>query len=192
MTHQETEGVLSPWVRDLRLKRVAACIPEGATVLDLACGDGFLRQHLPPGCTYLGVDRVAPTSVNAFHRFLCLDLQSDGAIDSIGAWLDEPPGIITSIAFLEHIADPGAFLAGFRRLLDRPGHWVGTTPHPRGRRLHDSLSRLYLCSRSGALEHEEFLNRSDLERMASASGGTLSRYRSFLFGLNQLFDIFYA
>ncbi|MBZ0110961.1 MAG: class I SAM-dependent methyltransferase [Thermoanaerobaculia bacterium] len=192
MTHQETEGVLSPWVRDLRLKRVAALIPPGSTVLDFACGDGFLRQHLPPGCTYLGIDRVAPTTVTPFHRFLSLDLQSEGATEQIAEWLDEPPGIITSIAFLEHISDPGAFLTDFRSLLDRQGRWLGTTPHPRGRRLHDSLSRLYLCSRSGAQEHEDFLDRSDLERIAIASGGTLSRHETFLFGLNQLFEIFYG
>ena len=95
--------------------------------------------------------------------------------------------IITSIAFLEHIKNPETFVSKYKELLVPGGKFIGTTPHPRGRHLHDRLVRLYLCNRSGAEEHENFLSRDDLEACVRAAGGALFKYRQFLGGLNQMF-----
>lgn len=190
--HQETEGWLSPLVRNIRLRQVARRIAPHSLVLDLACGNGWLGPYLPTGCAYYGVDRLTPTAPSRFDGFLPLDLGRDRSFEDIAAWLPRPADVITVAAFLEHIPDPAGFLAKARRLLRPGGSIVGTTPHPRGRSLHDSLARLYLCSRSGAAEHETFLNQSDIARAAVASGGTLSDFDMFLAGLNQVFVLRYG
>lgn len=185
--HQETEGLLSPWIRNIRLNKVASIIPNGGVVLDLACGNGFLSKLLPSDCKYYGVDRIRPSDLGAFTDFMHLDLSHEDAIEEIQEWLPQKPDIISCLAFLEHIPDPSAFITKAATLCGKTGKIIGTTPHPRGRNLHDFLAKLFLCSRSGAKEHETFLERKDLENLAQAANGALIDYRQFLFGLNQLF-----
>jgi 2-polyprenyl-3-methyl-5-hydroxy-6-metoxy-1,4-benzoquinol methylase len=188
--HQEVEGVLSPIIRDIRLKNVAREIGAGKVVLDLACGNLFLERHLPANTRYFGVDRIEANrggDIRAGSGFLNADLLASETPDAIESWMGRKADIITSIAFLEHIKRPEIFVTKYKSLLVPGGKFLGTTPHPRGRHLHDRLARMYLCSRSGADEHEDFLSRHDLEACASAAGGKLTVYRQFLMGLNQLF-----
>jgi hypothetical protein len=101
--------------------------------------------------------------------------------------MGQKAGVITSIAFLEYIKNPENFVSTYKCPRVPGGQFIGTTRHPRGRHLHDQLARIYLSSRSGAKEHEDFLTRRGLEECAKAVGGTLSVHRQFLVGLNQLF-----
>jgi 2-polyprenyl-3-methyl-5-hydroxy-6-metoxy-1,4-benzoquinol methylase len=185
--HQEVEGVLSPLIRDIRLKKVAREIEPGKVVLDLACGNLSLARHLPSGSRYFGVDRLQARQAHSQQNFLNADLLDLDTPNQIERWMGQKADVITSIAFLEHIKNPEIFVSTYKSLLVPGGKFIGTTPHPRGRHLHDQLARIYLCSRSGAEEHEDFLTRRDLEECAKAVGGTLSVYRQFLAGLNQLF-----
>ncbi len=191
MVHQENEGLLSSYIRDIRLKAVSSYIESNSTVLDLACGQGNLSKFLPSSCKYYGVDRVPPSTTTHFTDFTTLDLAKDNSLESLETWLPQKPDYITCIAFLEHITNPEHFLSQYCTLLAPNGKIVGTTPHPRGRLLHESLSRIYLCSRQGAEEHEDFLRKEDIKKMALTSHGTLTAYKQFLFGLNQLFVIQY-
>lgn len=47
MVHQETEGLLSSLIRDIRLRKVASYVKRGSIVLDIACGNGRLAKFLP-------------------------------------------------------------------------------------------------------------------------------------------------
>ena len=191
-TVQETEGLLSPLLTDIRLKQVASCLTPDTAVLDLACGGGYLSRFLPSGCRYYGVDRSDGADVKTFTKFLRLDLMQQGSPEQVEAWLPERPHYITSVAFIEHISDPAGFLREYSRLLRKPGTIVGTTPHPSGRIIHESLAKVHICSPHGAAEHEKFFGRADIERIARDSGGRLTTFRRFLFGLNQLFTIEYS
>ena len=74
MKNQEAEGLLSPLIKKIRLKKAAKCIQNNSTVLDIACGAGYLRQFLPSQCKYYGIDRITPPSLNLFNAFLQLDI----------------------------------------------------------------------------------------------------------------------
>ncbi len=191
MVHQETEGLLSPYIRDIRLKMASSYIKKDSIVLDLACGEGYLSEFLPSNCKYYGVDRVPPSDTTKFTDFMLLDLREDSSLQRLKEWLPKKLNYITSLAFLEHLTNPGYFLNTYSKLLNSNGKVVATTPHPCGRKLHDSLSSIYLCSREGAKEHEYFLTKDDIKKIALESNGILSTYKRFLFGLNQIFVIEY-
>jgi SAM-dependent methyltransferase len=188
---QETQGLLSPMLRDIRLRRIANELKSGTTVLDLGCGAGYLAKFLPADCVYLGIDRLIPPRTERFSDFLRLDLNRPGAIDAVREWLRSRPHYITCAAALEHFVAPFDLIQGFAELIESRGRFVGTTAHPKGQQLHTSLARVGLCSLDGANEHHAFFDRADLERLAVYSGGQLVEYAQFLLGLNQLFIIQY-
>lgn len=188
--HHETEGLLSPWIRDLRLKQVARAVPDGARILDLACGAGFLRNHLPAHCKYFGVDVLTPPQPERFDAYVQTDLSRPAWTDAVRAELPEQPTVLTAIAFLEHLSEPATFLQQCRSLLpDGQGLMLGTTPHPRGRKIHELLASVGICSRHGADDHEDFLGHRELSEAAAQAGGQLIDYGIFLAGLNQRFAI---
>ena len=192
MTYQETEGLLSPQIRNIRLSKVAEKIEKESNVLDLACGAGYLASYLPEGCQYFGVDRILmPNDREKSTSFLNLDLLEKGATDVISEKLPMKMDYIVCVAFLEHIPSPTNFLSKHKAHLTKGGVIVGTTPHPRGRIVHEILSSLSILSREAAHEHEDFLGKKKIEEMALGSGGHLVTYETFLFGMNQLFVIEY-
>lgn len=194
MPAQDVQGLLSPFVRNVRLKQASQLIKPSSAVLDLACGSGSLADFLPSDCRYFGVDRISVHRTSQVKRgassrqYLELDLMAEGNLEAIDNWLPEPVDYITVLAFLEHIGCPEQFLARLARFLkSKNARIVGTTPHPVGRLLHDSLSQVYLCSRDGAEEHEKFLDKTDLQALGSSLSLKLTTYKRFLLGLNQLF-----
>ncbi len=158
-------------------------------VLDLACGAGFLRDFLPGHCRYFGVDRIPPPDVTRFDAFFSAELTHPDIFQRLNQWLPEQADVITLLAFLEHVKDPTTILKGIKPLLKGSGKVVLTTPHPMGRNLHDALARIYICSRSGAAEHERFFNRTDLAEIADRAGYRTQSYRRFLLGLNQVVEL---
>jgi 2-polyprenyl-3-methyl-5-hydroxy-6-metoxy-1,4-benzoquinol methylase len=191
MSVQETQGLLSPVVRDIRLRRIARCIEPGSTVLDLGCGAGYLGAWLPPRCRYVGIDRALPPRLERFADFLRLDLNADDAAEAVRSWLPAPPRCITCAAVLEHVDSPLQLLRNFSRLLASGGRFVGTTAHPWARPIHTCLAGLGVCSREGAAEHHAFLDYARLHQLAADSGGRLVEYNTFLLRLNQLFVVEY-
>ena len=187
--YQETEGRLSPWLRKIRLQRVAQAIPEEAHVLDCACGAAYLAHYLGPRCRYTGVDRVVLHANVQVQSVLPIDFSQPDWKQQLETLLPARPSVITVIAFLEHIhADQRPlFLKRCAELLEPNGQIIGTTPHPSGRLVHDALATIGLCSQEGAEEHEEFLDRAELQDLAQQCGGELTSYSRFLLGLNQFF-----
>jgi SAM-dependent methyltransferase len=191
MSVQETQGVLSPALRDIRLRKIAQQIEPGATILDLGCGAGYLGSFLPAGCTYVGIDRVQPPRMDRFSDFLQLDLNAPGAVEAAHDWLPIRPRYLTCAAAMEHFDAPAELIKGFGALIETGGRLVATTAHPRGERIHAYLASVRLCSKDAATEHHRFLDYGRIRQLAAVSGGTLVKYQLFLLRLNQLFVVQY-
>lgn len=186
---QETEGLLSPMIRDIRLKQIAKQIAPNSLVLDLASGAGHLSTLLPENCDYIGVDRKETKLSKPQDRFIQADLTNSSFVETVKNGLPRTPDYITCAAFLEHITDPAGFIGDVLKLFDNPKDFrmIGTTPHPRGRLVHDTLASIGLCSQEGADEHETFLNQDMLREVAQKNDLELTKYKQFLFSMNQLF-----
>lgn len=97
----------------LRVEFVDAArhIPAGSRVLDVGCGSGAFREHLPQ-CIYHGLDPYAEAGA-----------APDVIRQSLSAHVEEARGrydVVTAFQVLEHVADPVAFAGQLRALL-RPG-----------------------------------------------------------------------
>jgi 2-polyprenyl-3-methyl-5-hydroxy-6-metoxy-1,4-benzoquinol methylase len=92
----------------------------GATVLDMACGEGYGSAVLArTAASVVGVDGNPEAFEHARLRYTRPGLSFEwGAVESFGS-----PGTFDAVVFLqtiEHVVDPEAVLAHFRALL-RPG-----------------------------------------------------------------------
>ncbi len=176
---QGSEGLLSPFLRKRRIKAALPFIY--GQVLDIGCGSGELAKYLPIDC-YTGVD-VDQESLNiAKNKYA--DHQFQQELPSGNQQFDT----IVSLAVIEHVDNPEAFLLNLIEYLttDQHSRIVLTSPHPITNQLHYFGSRVKLFSRTGNEEHEKLLNYSDFLHLAEVCGLYLKGYQRFLFGMNQL------
>jgi 2-polyprenyl-3-methyl-5-hydroxy-6-metoxy-1,4-benzoquinol methylase len=169
-------GMLSPWLQRRRLRMGPAYLR--GRVLDYGCSDGRLATICRPEA-YLGVDVNvrALDQARAVHpgfRF-ATSVSDRERFDTVAAF-----------AFIEHVADPGAWLARVASLLEPDGRIVLTTPHPSWEWAHTLGARTHLFSWDAHEEHQELLDRTRLRELATDAGLLVETYRRFLFGANQL------
>ena len=164
-----------------RLKQAVPFIQKGR-VLDVGCGPGYLVEVLPDGCRYVGIDSVAG-AVNSVRSRGGLAYEADVQSELIP---EQPFDSIVSLACIEHLADPSAFLTLYRSLLKDGGVLVLTTPTPAGDRLHRMLQVLRLTSSALKELHESVLSRRQLKALLAESGYVVHRSKLFELGMNQL------
>ena len=129
-------GVLSPWLQRRRLEMGPRYLR--GRVLDYGCSDGQLAASCRPKA-YLGVDvnlRALDQARAAHPGFRFATSVSD----------QERFDTVAAFAFIEHVADPGAWLARFASLLAPGGRIVLTTPHPSWEWAHTLGARTHLFS----------------------------------------------
>lgn len=177
MADQGTQGRLSPWLRDQRIKAVRAYLT--GRVLDYGCGGGALAAHVRVD-KYLGYDPDAEAVFTArrdwpTHKFVTEPPTPAGEYDSV-----------VCLAVLEHVHNPAAFLADLAGYLSPTGKIMLTTPHPRFEVVHTLGAKVGVFSHDAHEEHEELLDERALSSIAAQAGLSMLTYRRFLFGANQL------
>ena len=133
--------LIEPWTQDVV---EAVPLPEGAAVLDLACGTGLVARALPGAVRVVGVDgwdemtRLARTlapgvawTTGDFHRLPFRDASFDAVLCQQG---------------LQFADDLGAVLSECRRVLRPDGHatfatWADLASSPGFARLRDEVAR---------------------------------------------------
>ena len=105
-------------------------LPQGGSVLDVACGIGYGSQHLQAdGRRILGVD-IEQSAVDHANRFFPLTPPS-GYVCSDALALPEDGGFDAIVSFetIEHVPEDVALVKKFRRLLKKGGLLVCSTPN---------------------------------------------------------------
>jgi 2-polyprenyl-3-methyl-5-hydroxy-6-metoxy-1,4-benzoquinol methylase len=170
-------GRLSPWLSRQRMRQGRPYLR--GRVLDYGCHDGTLAADVPAD-RYVGVDIHLPSLAEArarhpLHTFVT-EVSDDERFDTI-----------IGLAFIEHVPDPGGFLARFAGMLRPGGRIVLTTPHPWFEWVHTAGAKVKLFSAHAHEEHEELIDRPTMERLCARAGLRIERYRRFQLGANQLF-----
>jgi 2-polyprenyl-3-methyl-5-hydroxy-6-metoxy-1,4-benzoquinol methylase len=175
-------GLLSPFLRRRRIAAVGPYLRAGS-VLDIGCGVGELAKLIESD-RYLGVDldRASIEIARADHpkhRFETLiEFESRKTVPSFD--------VISALALIEHLRDPGAWLLAIGAWLKSNGMIIITTPHPSMRWIHELGARVRLFSQEAAEEHEAMLDYNALETIVARAELQVTHYRRFLLGCNQL------
>lgn len=178
---QESQGTLSPFLARQRYEHAARYVSKNDTVLDLGCGSGELRKYLPAGTAYFGTDIAKHWPSSEKDLFV---VKVGGTLPA--ALRKKKITVVTALALIEHLAEPGTLFVDARNALTPAGRFVLTTPHPIGRAPHDLGGKLGIFSSDASEEHETFLGKRDLARLAERNGFEMTDYKRFLFGMNQV------
>lgn len=179
MSDQGTEGLLSPFLKAQRLKKLHKYV--NGRVLDYGCGAGDLGQFCAPEA-YVGfdIDVQSLSIAKAAYPHLVF---TDRAPFSNSA--DIYDSIILS-AVIEHVDNPVSLLTLLEAHLSKDGQIVLTTPHPSLGWAHKLGAKIGLFSAEASKEHKKLLDKDSMSAVALEAKLFIAFYERFLFGANQL------
>ena len=105
-------------------RMVARYATPNAPILDAGCGTGLNLRHLPVGST--GID-INPRNVELLRQRLPSHTIVEGDVEAL-PFEDGCFGSVLCTEVIEHIPDPSAALAEFRRVLQPGGVLIGSVP----------------------------------------------------------------
>jgi len=179
MADQGAEGLLSPYLREKRIRAVTPWLK--GRILDFGCGVGVLAA-LVDAEKYLGVERDVFALQQARKQFSKHRFVTD--LTEVSEKFDT----VVALAVIEHLSEPAPFLFSLAEFLEdsRPSNIVLTTPHPSVDWIHGLGAKIGIFSKHANEEHGDLLNRSHLEKIGQQANLTLYSYSRFLFGANQI------
>ena len=105
-------------------RMVARYATPNAPILDAGCGTGLNLRHLPAGST--GVD-INPRNIELLMQRLPNHNVVEGDVEAL-PFADASFGTVLCTEVIEHIPDPSAALAEYRRVLQPGGVLIGSVP----------------------------------------------------------------
>ena len=105
-------------------RMVAKYATPNAPILDAGCGTGLNLRHLPEGS--VGVD-INPRNIALLKQRLPNHTVLEGDVEAL-PFDDASFGTVLCTEVIEHIPDPSAALAEYRRVLQPGGVLIGSVP----------------------------------------------------------------
>ena len=105
-------------------RMVAKNATPNAPILDAGCGTGLNLRHLPEGS--VGVD-INPRNIALLRQRLPNHTILEGDVEAL-PFDDASFGTVLCTEVIEHIPDPSAALAEYRRVLQPGGVLIGSVP----------------------------------------------------------------
>jgi 2-polyprenyl-6-hydroxyphenyl methylase/3-demethylubiquinone-9 3-methyltransferase len=165
----------------------------GRRALDVGCGAGLLTEPLARmGAAATGIDaapeNIAAARVHATGQGLAIDYRAGGS-EALGA--DERFDLIVSMEVVEHVAEPGPFIATLARALAPGGLMILSTPN------RTPLSRLAMITVGegigliprGTHDWSRFLMPRELTYLVEATGLTVTDVSGLSFSPTRGFAI---
>lgn len=177
MSDQGNEGLLSPFLKNARIRAAKKFIFSNDTILDIGCGSGDLAKLVNHN-NYFGYD------IDTYSLSLAKNKYPNHSFENTipNKKFDK----IIALAVIEHVKDPVEFLYNFKKYLNSDGMVILTTPHPSYEWIHDLGVKFGLFSSHASEEHETLINFNSMAKIANQAGYEIKTFRRFLMHANQL------
>lgn len=177
MSNQSSEGILSPFLQNLRIREVKKHL--AGQILDIGCGNGALAHFCEPK-NYLGFDICAEVIGIAKETHPSYKFTTKFP-------MGKRFNTIVLLAVIEHINKPFFFLNTIGNLLENNGKIIITTPHPGFGCIHTLGSKIQIFSSEANEEHQELINLEKMAVFIENSNLRIVKYHRFMLFANQLF-----
>ncbi|MDB5715617.1 MAG: ubiG, partial [Sphingomonadales bacterium] len=163
------EAVDRHWSGDMTARRPLA----GKRALDMGCGAGLLTEPLARlGADVTGVDAASENIVAAQGHAVLSGLAIDYRVGGTDAIAGTSFDLITCMEVIEHVSDPGAFVAGLAGALAPGGLLIMSTPN------RTPMSRLAMITIAeglgripkGTHDWDKFLTPDELRLLCEKAG----------------------
>ncbi len=178
-------GILSPYVKKIRIKGSLKYIKEGNDVLDIGCGFGEIIRYLPKNVKYVGIEK------DEYLWKYCKEKYKEreiilGEAEEIVKNLNSSFDVILLLSVIEHLKEPLDFLFFLKNLLKEKGKMVIYAPSPKSEKILFFCSKLGILSRVAEKEHKNLIEASHLVEKLKEKGFKFIRKKNFFFGLSYL------
>ncbi len=176
--------VIAP-LRLVRTRETLGYVKEGATVLDMGCGDGYLLRKLSKKIrSGTGIDeRITPGKDGniIFRKF---------SIKRKIPFRNSTFDVVTMTAFIEHLDNPEKVLRDVNRVLKKGGLCIITTPTRRAKPLWELLVKMGLsdeeADEEGIEAHKNYFSPDSLRTILEKSNFRQIHAKKFEFGMNYM------
>jgi 2-polyprenyl-3-methyl-5-hydroxy-6-metoxy-1,4-benzoquinol methylase len=184
MKKTKLRGLLSPFLKKIRLKKIVKFIGKNKTILDIGCDDASLLEFIRSVKHYTGIDlnhKVIEQNKKRFGKFKNIDFFKINFNEKIN--LNKKYDIIVLSAVIEHIDDFGEFLSNIKNLIHKESLLLITTPTKKSDIILKFGASFCIFSKESLDEHQKYFSYKDF---VGLKDWKLKLYKKFEFGLNQL------
>lgn len=168
---ETSRSMLDKIIARVRVAKVQKLINSEIKLLDLGCGyNGDLINTLSSKQNAVGMD----LSVNPKMKNL-----KSGRVDRKLPFNDASFDVVTALAIIEHVDDPGTMLDEVFRVLKKGGKVVITTPSLMGKLPLEIMARLGLISKTEIDDHKRYYTKNTLYQALVDAGFTKVQVNHF-------------
>lgn len=178
-------GLLSPYIKRIRIKAALEYIKEGMDILDIGSGFGEIINLLPENANYTGIEKdeyLFNYCKNKYPEKKFIQADAEEIVEDLREKFD----IILLLSVLEHLKNPLKLLNSLSEKLKKNGRIIIYAPSPKAKYPIKIFSKLGILSKSAEEEHQNFFNLKDLEENLKNTGLKIIKCKNFFFGLTYL------
>jgi 2-polyprenyl-3-methyl-5-hydroxy-6-metoxy-1,4-benzoquinol methylase len=178
------EYILEYILGEIRFRKVEKYIENGSIVADLGCGynGNFLRKISQKIKLGVGFD-ISLKHSSLPNNIVFKKTNLDDKFENNGILFD----YVTALAVLEHMERPEEFIKNIKSILKKGGRLIITTPHKRGKRLLELLSKgLGLISKYEIVDHKNYYDEYSIKKLFKSTKLKIEQVEVFEFGYNLL------
>lgn len=175
------DKILAKW----RFSMVEKYVKDNFVVVDLGCGKEarFLKRIAPKIKMGIGLDYEVENQTFDNIRLIKDDLSGNIPLKN------ESVDVVVMTAVLEHIeiTRVDSLMEELRRIINKEGKIMMTTPTPKSKLILETLARLGIVSGAEIFDHKKYYGKKDVEKLAKIHKLKIIDYRLFQLGLNSFY-----
>lgn len=153
----------------VRFRKIGKLIPNKCQILDLGCGhEGELfravAERIQKG---VGVDLSVTGDKSKIAKNCKL---ITGKVDEKLPFEDSSFDVVTALAIIEHVDDPGIMLSEIFRVLSPGGKLLITTPSLAGKGPLEIMAKMGIISREEIADHKRYYTQVSLTQALTKAG----------------------
>ncbi len=177
-------GILSPFLKHLRIKKIIKHIKPNSNILDIGCDEAYILKFIKEFNYYLGIDinpEIIEYNKTKFKEMKNVDF-SNMDIETIDN-IDKEFNIVILAAVIEHLKDFTSLSEKLYNLTTEDALLIITTPTKSSDRILKIGARLKVFSKESLDQHEKYFKKQDFSELDKWE---ISHFSFFEFFLNQL------